>query len=135
MFATSFVFAPLKWFMRSFVLPKPGGGPDRETMENGFLNLVAYATGSKGTKAKVELYFPKDPGYMDTGRMVAEAGLALGLEESSLEQKGGYLSPACLGKTYLRRQNRSAALSLSLACAGWHTLHLVSCSDALTNPE
>lgn len=103
-FGTSLFFWPLGWVMRTFVLPKPGEGPSREIMENGFLNLVGYATGTNGTKVKSQLYYPKDPGYMDTGRMLAEAGLTLALEEDKLTTTGGYLTPSSgLGRTYLQR--------------------------------
>jgi len=103
-FGTSLFFYPLCWLMRTFVLPKPGEGPSREVMESAFLNLVGYATGTNGTKITCQLYFHKDPGYLDTGRMLAEAGLTLGLDEDKLPTHGGYLTPASgLGKTYLQR--------------------------------
>lgn len=101
---TCFFNDPLFSFLRKHVLPKPGEGPSKESQENGFLNAVGYGTGSKGTSVKTELYFPHDPAYKSTGRMLAEAGLTLALEQDKLENVGGHLTPAsALGHTYLQR--------------------------------
>jgi len=53
---------------------------------------------------KTTLYFDADPGYKSTGRMLAEAGLTLALQQDKLDHVGGYLTPAAgLGETYLQR--------------------------------
>jgi len=68
------------------------------------LNLVGYGEGSKGTKVKSVIYFPNDPGYVDTARMLVESGLSLALEEETKSVKGGYHTTAsALGKTLLKR--------------------------------
>jgi hypothetical protein len=41
-----------------------------------FLRVHGYATGKNGTKVKAKLYFPTDPGYTDTARMLIETGLS-----------------------------------------------------------
>lgn len=100
----AFVMGPVFTFLRNYVLPKPGEGPSVESQENGFLDVTGYGTGSKGTQVKVELYFPADPGYKSTGRMLAEAGLTLALNQDKLDHVGGHFTPAVgLGDTYLQR--------------------------------
>ena len=51
-------------------------------------------------------YFPTDPGYKDTARMLAESGLTLALEPAAKLQNagGGVWTPAsCQGKALLDR--------------------------------
>ena len=53
---------------------------------------------------KTTLYFPGDPGYAETGRMVVESGLCLSLEKDIQLISGGYhTSSTCLGKKLLNR--------------------------------
>lgn len=44
------------------------------------MQVTALATGDKGSTAIAVMYFPTDPGYRDTARMLVEAGLVLALE-------------------------------------------------------
>lgn len=77
------------------VLPSPGEGPSQKTLDGGFLRVKGYATGTKGTKVEGWAYWPRDPGYVDTARMVVESGLCLALEpEKCPDVGGGIWSPA-----------------------------------------
>ena len=50
------------------------------------------------------LYFPTDPGYRDTARMLVESGLALALELDKTNSVGGVWTPAtCQGTVLLDR--------------------------------
>ena len=60
----------------------------------GFLKLYGVGTGSKGTESKITLYFPTDPGYRDTARMLVESGLALALDIDKITAGGGVWTPA-----------------------------------------
>jgi short subunit dehydrogenase-like uncharacterized protein len=115
LFGTSLVFPPLLWVIKPF-LPSPGQGPSESAMDKGFLKVTAYATGSKGTRARAGLYFPDDPGYRDTARMLVEAGLCLALDEPFAEVEarrgGGVWTPAsCLGPVLLGRLCATGTLS------------------------
>lgn len=107
-FGLSFFFPPLLFFLQ-YILPKPGQGPSKQTMDRGFLRVSVYATGSRGTKVKTTIYFPTDPGYRDTARMLVESGMCLALDdEFERIQKfcptGGIFTPApCLGRVLLQR--------------------------------
>lgn len=73
-------------------------------METFFLRLHGYGTGSAGTRVKATLYYPNDPGYVDTSRMLVESGLAMALEQEVIEKSGGcYSSAACFQGTILQR--------------------------------
>jgi len=86
------------------LLPSPGSGPSRKEMDKGYLQLFGYAKGSLGTKAKAMLYFPNDPGYVDTARILAESALTLALEHNNLPERFGVLTPnAGLGDALLDR--------------------------------
>jgi len=94
---------PLQWVLKKFVLPKPGSGPSKEILDKGYLKITGIGKGSKGSSVKSTLYFPTDPGYRDTARMLIETGLLLALESDKLTIGGGVWTPACLGERLLDR--------------------------------
>ena len=103
-FGTLIFLPPAQWFLRSFILPKPGEGPSEKDCEKHFLKVIGYGEGTKGSKVKSVMYFPNDPGYVDTARMLVESGLSLSLEESTQNIKGGYHTTASAqGETLLKR--------------------------------
>jgi len=104
-FGVALVIPLLKWFfLTTGIVPSPGQGPSEASMERGFLKVVAIGTGDKGAKATVEFYFPTDPGYRDTARMLIESGLVLALELSSVRVGGGVYTPAgCQGELLTAR--------------------------------
>ena len=95
--------------LQKFVLPAPGQGPSRDAMENKhFLAITAQGVGSKGTKVESVMYFPRDAGYMDTARMVAESGLTLALDAPTLSRDGGFFTPSTgMGNVLLGRLCRT----------------------------
>ena len=101
---TAFFFPPLLWLLKTFVLPSPGQGPSQSALDAGFLGVSCKGTGTQGGKVDFEIYFPNDPGYVDTARMLVESGLSLALQNEQLETGGGIWTPApCLGGTLLQR--------------------------------
>ena len=56
--------------------------------------MVGFGKGSKGGKAKVTFYFPTDPGYRDTARMLVESGLSLAFDLDKIRAGGGVWTPA-----------------------------------------
>lgn len=95
---------PLKHVMQKYVLPKPGEGPSEADMDQGFLKVTGFGTGSQGSKVRASLYFPTDPGYRDTARMLVESGLALALDGAQIKVGGGLWTPAaCQGEVLLKR--------------------------------
>jgi short subunit dehydrogenase-like uncharacterized protein len=91
--------------MKKFVLPKPGQGPSQKQMDHGYLLVSGVGKGTNGSVVESEFYFPGDPGYKETARMVAESGLCLALNANELPvQTGGFYSPsAAMGDVLLKR--------------------------------
>merc|ERR1712157_180840 len=86
MFFTS-LMNPLTGGLLEKLIPQPGDGPDLEAMENEyFLAVTGTAKGSKGTILQSLLYYNKDPGYLETARMVVESALCLALEEDEVSK-------------------------------------------------
>jgi len=103
-FGTALMIPPTRWLMYKYLLPKPGEGPSEKTMDGGFLKVTAVVRGDKGSKATGMIYFPTDPGYRDTARMLVESGLALALDGDKISAPGGVWTPAsCQGPVLLRR--------------------------------
>lgn len=101
LFGVSLFFTPTRLVLRKFFFPAVGSGPSKEAMDKGFLKVTGFGTGVKGTKVKSVLYFPNDPGYRDTARMLVETGLTLSLYSNKLEVGGGVYTPACIGSSFL----------------------------------
>jgi short subunit dehydrogenase-like uncharacterized protein len=103
-FGVCLVSTPLQWLLRTFVLPKPGQGPSVADMDKGFLRVSAVGKGDKGGKVSTQFYFPTDPGYRDTARMLVESGLSLALEGDKIKSGGGVFTPAaCQQEVLLQR--------------------------------
>lgn len=100
----SFVFPPLQWALRTCVLPKPGQGPSIQEMDAGFLRVTVEGKGDRGSQVTAVIYFPTDPGYIDTARMMCESGLCLALESDKCTKAGGIYTPASgIGEVLLDR--------------------------------
>jgi len=91
--------------MRKFLLPKPGDGPTEKQREYGYLLVSGVGEGQNGSLVRSEFYFPGDPGYKETAKMVVESGLCLALEGDRLpEQGGGFFTPSvAMGDILLER--------------------------------
>jgi short subunit dehydrogenase-like uncharacterized protein len=88
-------------------LPAPGEGPDRATMESGYLILHGVGTMRKLSSEKEEFklqstfQFNKDIGYLYTAALLAETGILL-LESTT--KQGGVMTPAvALGSALTKR--------------------------------
>ena len=81
-------------------LPAPGEGPDAEQRARGRFRVTFLGRAGDATiAARVS---GGDPGYGETSRMLAEAGLALALDD--LPDVAGVVTPAVgLGEPYRRR--------------------------------
>jgi len=120
MFFTS-LMNPLTMGLLEKLITQPGDGPDIAPMEEEyFLAVTGTAKGSKGTLVQSLLYYDKDPGYLETARMVVESALCLALEEDAVSENiaqasgavdsdaattvGGFFTPGfALRKNLLKR--------------------------------
>lgn len=98
--AAAIMMPPMKRF-----LPQPGEGPDRQTMEEGYMTLHGHGIivkDGKETKLESKFHFNKDIGYLYTAALLAETGMVL-LEKLGKVQ-GGVMTPAvALGSDLTRR--------------------------------
>lgn len=83
-------------------LKPPGSGPDEETRRTGRFR-VTFVARSDGRVLTGEVS-GGEPGYAETSRMLAEAGLCLALDGESLPERYGVLTPAeAMGDALLAR--------------------------------
>jgi len=65
-FGSALMIPPLRWFLRSYVLPKPGEGPSESQMDAGYLKITTIGEGTSGGKARAVILFKTDPGIITT---------------------------------------------------------------------
>jgi short subunit dehydrogenase-like uncharacterized protein len=83
----------------------PGEGPGAEQREQGWFNM--HVTASAAGVTVVAKMSGGDPGYGDTAKMLAEAGLCLALD-GNLPAAGGVITPAsAMGMALLPRLERA----------------------------
>lgn len=103
-FGSMLLTSPFRALLSATILPAPGQGASEKSMDGGFLKVTAVAKGSNGGSVKATLYFPTDPGYRDTARMLVESGLVLALDQAEMKVGGGVWTPAtCQGDLLLKR--------------------------------
>jgi short subunit dehydrogenase-like uncharacterized protein len=73
-------------------LPSPGQGPSEKQMTQGYLKVTSVGIGSKGSEVSSCVFFPRDPGYRDTARMLMESAILLGFDEEVIAGQGGVLT-------------------------------------------
>ncbi len=88
--------------------PTPGTGPSEQTRTNGFVELTVLAGNLAQPDARVDWFFPGDPGNTVTVRCLAQIGLALCAGEA---RDAGLLTPAhALGERLVERLRERDAL-------------------------
>lgn len=105
-------------FMRRIVdwlMPKPGEGPSRQAIENGFFTLVFYGFTADGRRIETAVKGRRDPGYGATARMLAECAVCLAKDQAGLPPVFGVLTPSiALGDALLQRLPERAQVRFEL---------------------
>lgn len=102
---------PMRWFMESFVLPKPGEGPSPKEQLEGSFDLLFIGTTPDGNTVKARVTGDRDPGYGSTGKMLAQAAACLA-KDLPKSKKGGFWTPASLmGDKLVKRLEAHAGLT------------------------
>lgn len=91
--------SPLRKLVNQYILPDPGEGPDRETVEEGSFDVWLLGTGclpESGSRfaVKGKVTANRDPGYGATSLMLAESAICLASAETDTPLNGGVLTPA-----------------------------------------
>ena len=93
--------------------PKPGEGPDRDTRESGFFNLLLWGRVPSGEILRARVRGDRDPGYGSTSKMLAESAVCLA--KDSLTVGGGFWTPvSAMGESLFARLTANAGLSFAL---------------------
>lgn len=100
----SMSFSPLLFLLRLLYIPKPGNGPSKEIMKNGYFKMRIKGKTSKNEISQVTVYGNSDPGYSATAKMITESALALILNKDKVPESFGVLTPAsAIGPTVIDR--------------------------------
>lgn len=90
---------PLRELADEHLLPDPGEGPSRETMEESWFTVRLVGTGEAPDSGEVftaeaTVTGDRDPGYGGAARMLAESAICLATGEVDTPLAGGVLTPA-----------------------------------------
>lgn len=96
------------------VLPRPGTGPSRESMDRGWFRCELLALAADGRMLRGRIAYPGDPGNRATTAFVCESALALACDADRLPggpARGGVLTPATgLGDVLVERLRAAGAV-------------------------
>ncbi|MBC7685375.1 MAG: saccharopine dehydrogenase NADP-binding domain-containing protein [Bdellovibrionales bacterium] len=108
-------FAPTRFLLRKFALPKPGEGPGKAERENGRYELHFMGRAANGTPLRVSVTGDRDPGYGSTAKMISESALCLVADpQRTLAAGGVWTAGSALGMLLLRRLEERAGLRFSV---------------------
>ena len=121
-FTGAMAIGPLRRLLQSLVLPDPGEGPSRESIESGYFKILLHGWGETGDGETFELRgtvsADRDPGYGATSTMLGEAGLCLASNEADSVAPGGVLTPASGMGMPLVERLREAGLTFEIDRVG-----------------
>ena len=101
--------------LQRFVLPAPGEGPSPEAQRHGRWDLRFSGHGRDGAKLALRVSGDRDPGYGSTGKMFAEAAIALASDRGRRRAPGGFWTPAALlGDALVERLEAHAGVRFEL---------------------
>lgn len=108
------VFGPTRKLLGRIV-PAPGEGPSRESIENGYftIEILALHPTDPNKNIKALVTGDRDPGYGATSKMIAESAICLAKDD--LDSAPGILTPAvAMGQSLLDRLSRKAGMSFTV---------------------
>lgn len=107
-------FAPTRWALTQFALPKPGQGPSKEERETGMYDVLYVGTTDDGRSLRASVYGDKDPGYGSTSKMITEAALCLKATPREQTPGGVWTPAAAMGNALIARLQERAGLTFKL---------------------
>ena len=94
----------LLWMLKKTIFPKPGKGPSKSKMQNGFFKLKIIGSIDKMQKNCVTIIGDSDPGYLATAKMLTESAICILLNRNKIPKKYGVLTPAAgIGLSLIER--------------------------------
>lgn len=117
-FAGLMAIKPTRKLLQKFVLPSPGEGPSRETIESGYftIKLIGKGTSEAGEPFEFEttVAADSDPGYGATSMMLGESAMCLAFDEADDALEGGVLTPASAMGMALVERLREAGMTFEV---------------------
>lgn len=99
-------------FMKRFVLPKTGEGPNVDPNDPGMYVLELRGKTADGKTLKARVTGDADPGYGSTCKMLSEAAICLA---SEAKVEGGFWTPStAMGDALLQRLHDNAGLTFEI---------------------
>ena len=80
--------------LKNIISPKPGEGPSKKKMKNGFFKFKIIGSINKIQKNSVTVIGDSDPGYSGTAKMLTESALSILLSKNKIPKNYGVLTPA-----------------------------------------
>ncbi|HUW16686.1 MAG TPA: saccharopine dehydrogenase NADP-binding domain-containing protein [Actinomycetes bacterium] len=96
------------------VLPKPGEGPDEETLRGGRFRMEIETRTSTGARFRAVVAAAGDPGYTATAVMLGESALCLAFDRDRLPDRSGVLTPATAMGDLLVQRLRAAGFTMTV---------------------
>jgi short subunit dehydrogenase-like uncharacterized protein len=107
--------APTRWLIKTFALPKPGEGPDKNARETGFFDVLFIGEDDGGVRLKASVQGDRDPGYGSTSKMISECAAALVLDIDRQKTGGGvWTAGAAMGGKLINRLQERAGLTFRI---------------------
>ena len=114
-FAGTLMTPPTRALMKSFVLPKPGEGPNKEARDAGFYDIRFFGKTDNGEVVRAKVKGDKDPGYGSTSKMIGESAVALAKDVSKASVPGGVMTTApAMGEVLINRLVANAGLTFEI---------------------
>src|SRR5262249_15231800 len=96
------------------MVPAPGEGPSRESIEKGFFEMHLVAKAESGKLLRARVAGRRDPGYGGTAKMLAESAMCLAKDGERLAPRFGVLTPATAMGMRLVERLRKADLTFEV---------------------
>jgi short subunit dehydrogenase-like uncharacterized protein len=96
------------------MLPKPGQGPDEETLRGGRFRMEIESRTSTGARFGAVVAADGDPGYTATAVMLGESALCLAFDRDRLPDRSGVLTPATAMGDLLVQRLRAAGFTMTV---------------------
>ena len=84
----------LLWLLKKTAFPRPGKGPSKDKMKDGFFKLNLIGSINRIQKSSVTISGDSDPGYSATAKMLTESAISILLNKNKIPKKYGVLTPA-----------------------------------------
>lgn len=113
-------FAPTRWLLEQWVVPKPGEGPSETAQEQGFYDLRFWGRTATGKTIEVKVTGDRDPGYGSTAKILGQAGICLAQDFSrsafsKSAKAGGFWTPSTMfGEILIERLVNYAGLTFAV---------------------